>query len=431
MATSGSTEQQSYEQLLASLESLVPENAEAMLVSLAGALFPSGAGTIKQLSWGGDAGRAAVSPGNAAQGDESANAEGRLRAADLRYRTLVEQIPAVTFIAVLGEGENEVYVNPQIETLLGFTQKEWLENPFLWYSQLYPDDRPRLYEEFARGCQTGGPFKAECRLITQDGRIVWVRGEARLIKDERGRPLFLQGVAFDVTESKRAQALLVREAITTTEQRYRDLVERVGAIFWEADLLKPGFTFVSRGAERILGFPVERWTETPDFWLTRVHVDDRRAVEDALHKVRTGQTAAEETEFRALAADGRIVWLHQRAYVFRPLAGDPRMIGMIADITDRKRAEEILRQHADHLAAEANIGQTLHRIGTQLASELTLERIVQLATDEATALTQAGFGAFFYNVANEQGEPYTLYALSGVPREGSANFPMPRNTPVF
>jgi len=431
MATSGSTEQQSYEQLLASLESLVPENAEAMLVSLAGALFPSGAGTIKQLSWEGDGARVQVPSGNTAQDDESAIAERRLRAADLRYRTLVEQIPAVTFIAVLGEGENEVYVNPQIETLLGFTQTEWLENPFLWYSQLYPDDRPLLYEEFARGCQTGGPFKAECRLIARDGRIVWVRGEARLIKDERGRPLFLQGVAFDVTESKRAEALLVREAITSTEQRYRDLVEQVGAIFWEADILKPGFTFVSRGAERILGFPAERWTETPDFWLTRIHVDDRRAVEDALRDVRTGQTAAEETEFRAITADGRIVWLHQRAYVFRPVAGDPRMIGMIADVTDRKRAEEILRQHAEHLAAEANIGQTLHRIGTQLASELTLERVVQLATDEATALTHAGFGAFFYNLTNEHGESSTSYAWSGAPREALENFPLPPDTAVF
>jgi PAS domain S-box-containing protein len=431
MATSGSTEQDSYEQLLANLESLIPENAEAMLTSLAGALFPTGAGTIKQLSWEGDSRRIPAPPGNAAQDDESTSADGRLRAADLRYRTLVEQIPAVTFIAVLGEGENEVYVNPQIETLLGFTQKEWLENPFLWYSQLYPDDRPLLYEEFARGCQTGGPFKAECRLIARDGRIVWVRGEARLIKDEHGRPLFLQGVAFDITESKRAQALLVREAITTTEQRYRDLVEQVGAIFWEADTVTPGFTFVSRGAERILGFPAERWTEDSDFWLARVHADDRGAVEDALRSVRTGQTAAEETEFRAITADGRTVWLHQRAYVFRPLAGDPRMIGMIADVTDRKRAEEILRQHADRLAAEANIGQTLHRIGTQLASELTLERVVQLATDEATALTQAGFGAFFYNLTNEQGESYTLYTLSGVPREAFANFPMPRNTAVF
>src|ERR1043166_851488 len=68
MATSGSTEQQSYEQLLASLESLVPENAEAMLVSLAGALFPSGAGTIEQLSWEG-ADRAPGPPGNAAPED--------------------------------------------------------------------------------------------------------------------------------------------------------------------------------------------------------------------------------------------------------------------------------------------------------------------------------------------------------------------------
>src|SRR5204862_5193056 len=216
--------------------------------------------SLRQVTWERDAG---VTPPLALTAAEPPGQQtsDRLRAAELRYRTLVEQIPAVTFMAVLGEGENEVYVSPHIEALLGFTQKEWLENPFLWFNQLHPEDQPLLYEEFARGCRAGGPFRAECRLLARDGHIVWVRGEARLIKDELGRPLFLQGVAFDITDSKKAEAILLREAISTTEARYRDLVEQVGAIFWEADNARPGFTFVSRGAEQILGFPAERWMQ--------------------------------------------------------------------------------------------------------------------------------------------------------------------------
>jgi PAS domain S-box-containing protein len=419
-----------YSDLLAQLESLAPEGAESILSALASALFPAGGGTIDQVSWESDkraAQPAAATPEDAAE----QRAFDKLRAAELRYRTLLEQIPAVTFMAVLGEGQNEVYVSPHIEALLGFSQKEWLENPFLWYTQMHPDDRAMWHEEFARGCRTGGPFRAECRFIARDRRIVWVRGEARLIKDDLGRPLFLQGVAFDITESKQAQAVVLREAVSTTEQRYRDLVEQTGAIFWEAECDKPGFTFVSQGAEQILGFPVDRWLADPEFWISRVHPEDREHVVKAWTHARDPHSLRGDFEFRAISASNRTLWLHQKVFTHRAPTGEPRRIGVVLDVTDRKEAEEVLRRNAANLQTEADIRRTLHRIGTELASQLTLERVVQVATDEATALTKAALGAFFYNVINEQGEAYTLYVLSGVPREAFAKFPMPRNTAMF
>jgi signal transduction histidine kinase len=104
-------------------------------------------------------------------------------------------------------------------------------------------------------------------------------------------------------------------------------------------------------------------------------------------------------------------------------------------------AEQLERVNRDLVQAQAQLEkaiaeesasvQTLHRIGTSLAAELDLEKIVQTATDEATRLTGAQFGAFFYNLKDEAGESYTLYALSGVPREAFSRFPMPRNTRVF
>lgn len=75
--------------------------------------------------------------------------------------------------------------------------------------------------------------------------------------------------------------------------------------------------------------------------------------------------------------------------------------------------------------------EAMNRIGRVLVAELDRERLVQALTDEATAVTRAQFGAFFYNVINDQGESYTLYTLSGAPREAFAGFPMPRNTHVF
>jgi PAS domain S-box-containing protein len=146
--------------------------------------------------------------------------EAPARQAEARYRALVEAIPAVTFMAALDGGSNEMYVSPQIESLLGFSQKEWLDDPILWFKQLHPDDQALWNEEFARGIATGGPFRAECRVMTRDGRVVWIHGEARLVRDDAGRPLFLQGIAFDITENKRAieQIKEAQEAKIRTER---------------------------------------------------------------------------------------------------------------------------------------------------------------------------------------------------------------------
>jgi PAS domain S-box-containing protein len=125
--------------------------------------------------------------------------------AEARYRALVEQIPAVTFMAALDGSTSALYVSPQIEELLGFSAQEWLDEPFLWYRRLHPEDQARWVEDFARACFTGERFRAEFRFLARDGRIVWVHGEAKLVTDDKGAPLFLHGVAFDITERKRAE----------------------------------------------------------------------------------------------------------------------------------------------------------------------------------------------------------------------------------
>jgi PAS domain S-box-containing protein len=97
----------------------------------------------------------------------------------------------------------------------------------------------------------------------------------------------------------------------------------------------------------------------------------------------------------------------------------------------RRRAEQELVVAKDELREEMRILQILNKTGTALASDLDLDSLVQSITDAATDLTGAAFGAFFYNVDDDNGESYTLYALSGAPREAFSKFAMPRNTGVF
>jgi formate hydrogenlyase transcriptional activator len=132
--------------------------------------------------------------------------------AEVRYRALVEQIPAVTFMASLDGNPSAFYVSPQIEELLGFTAREWLEEPFLWYRQLHPDDQARWSEDCARTCFSGERFRGEFRFLSRDGRLVWVHSEAKIVTDDNGLPLFLHGVAYDITERKQAEQAAIAAA---------------------------------------------------------------------------------------------------------------------------------------------------------------------------------------------------------------------------
>lgn len=147
---------------------------------------------------------------------------------EAKFRTLVENIPAVTFIAPLDESVPELYVSPQIEKLLGFSAREWLEDPVLWHRQLHPEDRERWNRQFAPTCASGKPFEEIYRFIAKDGRVVWVHGSASIVRDADGTPSFLQGVAFDITSIKEAEEAL-REAKEELHESNAELERRVEA----------------------------------------------------------------------------------------------------------------------------------------------------------------------------------------------------------
>jgi len=133
---------------------------------------------------------------------ERKRAEQKIRAAEQRYRTLVEQIPAVTYIDPVDDPETSLYTSPQIEQMLGYTPQEW-QNEKLWPKRLHPDDRERVLAADKRFEEGGGePFREEYRLMAKDDSVVWVREEAVLVRDEAGEPLYWQGVFYDLTERK-------------------------------------------------------------------------------------------------------------------------------------------------------------------------------------------------------------------------------------
>jgi two-component system cell cycle sensor histidine kinase/response regulator CckA len=136
---------------------------------------------------------------------EHDRAKAELRAAEARYRTLVEHLPAITYVAELGAGGPWHYVSPQIESMLGFSPAEWLSDPTNWMNHIHPDDREVALAAEKLFQETHELFQAEYRMCARDGRSLWFRDEGVLLQQADGQGLLMQGVMYDITERKRLE----------------------------------------------------------------------------------------------------------------------------------------------------------------------------------------------------------------------------------
>ena len=122
----------------------------------------------------------------------------------------MEKIPAVTFVAGLDDTVPELYVSPQIEAPLGFSQEEWIENPLLWYRQLHPDDRHRWAVEFANTCGTGAPFRSDYRLVGATAAWYGFTASARSFRTTRVGRDFCRGLPSTSRQAKTPKKFLRR-----------------------------------------------------------------------------------------------------------------------------------------------------------------------------------------------------------------------------
>ena len=217
----------------------------------------------------------------------------------------------------------------------------------------------------------------------------------------------------DVTEERTAT-----ERLAESEADLNDFFENaVMPLHW----VGPDGTILraNRAELDLLGYSAEEYIgrHIAEFHADGPAIDDilRRLLDgEELHdhpaRLRRKDGAIRDVLITSNARHGDGIFLHSRCFT--------------RDITEQKRAEAALLEEKRTL-------EVLSRTGTAVAAELDLDRVVQLVTDVGTELTDAAFGAFFYNVTDERGESYTLYALSGAPREAFSRFPMPRNTAIF
>ena len=312
-------------------------------------------------------------------------AEQERTAADRRYRVLVEQVPAIVYEMDPDDERRTLFVGPQVEELLGYSRQEWLDQPDIWMELLHPEDRETELAAHDEHNATGEPWNREYRLTASDGKEVWVRDRAKLVRNPATGEATWLGIMLDITESKELEERLqlvndelelrvlertaeladtnelmeleigerrrAEQELLEAQDRYRTLVEHLPAAVYELESDLPyehnpgaptphdGLTYISPRITTIVGFTPAEWRE-PGFWKTRLHPHDgERILASSEHAGRTGEPFIEE--YRYLAKDGSVVWvLDQATLRSRRTDGRPHVFqGVMLDISERKEAE--------------------------------------------------------------------------------------------
>jgi PAS domain S-box-containing protein len=255
-------------------------------------------------------------------------AEEKLRKSEEKYRNLIEISPDAIYVVdahgvcVLG--------NRAGAELAGISQDELVG---MLVTDTYLSEERHLFQERLKTLRGETALRFERKFVRKNGEIVPVEVSVSAIRGG-----YFQAILRDISERKRAE-----EALREAHQNYVTLVNSLDGIVWEADAQNFTFTFVSPQAERMLGYPLARWTTEPTFWKDHIHPEDRDwATNFCIDATRAKR--AHDFEYRMVAADGRIVWLHDVVTVVVENDLPVQLRGVMLDITERKRAEEELKE---------------------------------------------------------------------------------------
>jgi two-component sensor histidine kinase/PAS domain-containing protein len=291
----------------------------------------------------------------------------------------------------------------------------------------------RVYTAFSKSAETGWTAAVGAPAHLVEGPLrraqwTWIGGGiAAVALAALLAWLLTRSIVARQTAERRALQL---EGERQSEARLTDIAARFPGVMYRRVLSPDGqvsYPYLSNGITDLVGEPgAERLGEPNSLdelpW-EYILPEDRAAVRDAI-RASAENLAAYDVETRISRPDGAMAWVRSMASTRRDRDGLVVWDGVLLDITPLKEAENALK-------AQAEVLKTINSVSIQIASELDRDRLVQFVLDAGRGVVNAAFGAFFYNVADESGESYMLYALSGAKQEDFAGFPMPRNTGIF
>ena len=278
---------------------------------------------------------------------------------EAKYRALLEQIPAVVFMVYLDRGLSEAYVSPEIEASLGYSREEWLDDPVRWYARIHPEDKHRWSAEAAEMFVLGRPLRSAYRVLARDGRVVWFRCDARMMRRADGRPWFVHGVAFDISDLKRVEKQLQQERNLASA-----ILETVNALVFVLDREGRIVRF-NRACEQATGLSFDDVQGIP-IWELFPSAEEVERFQLVVHALQAGHVPEKHFEGYWTARDGvshLIAW----STTVLPASGDTPVYIVISgmDITERKHLERTILEISAR--EQRRIGQDLHDgLGQQL-----------------------------------------------------------------
>ncbi|HUQ40584.1 MAG TPA: EAL domain-containing protein [Acidimicrobiales bacterium] len=260
-------------------------------------------------------------------------------AAGHRYAGLVEGLDAIIWESDPGT-QGFTFVSKEAERLLGYPVEDWLTMPDFWSKHLHPEDAERVIQHADARVAAGHDYEHEYRMIAADGRSVWLHDAAKVERDE-GRPVRLRGIMVDVTEHKQAES-----ALRESEQRFRSAFNGAGTGMALVGV-DGRFLRVNHELVRLTGYTEEELLASSFLGIT--HPDDQAAGRMLIRRMLAGAQRSFLYEKRYLHKSGGLIWVLVSASLVsddedRPLY----FIAQVQDITERKRAEELLEHQALH-----------------------------------------------------------------------------------
>ncbi len=260
-----------------------------------------------------------------------------LRSAEQKYRTLVEQLPAVTY-AWPFDPAGQAYISPQVENILGFSREQSLAARETWLERIHPDDRERVRSEFQQGIAEQRGLQSEYRAVTREGQVIWVHDQAVVVPDEEGKPLYLHGLLQDITDRKQ-----VEEALRKAERHLRSVFD---ATFQFMGLLAPDGRVVEMNRTALqFGGLVSAQVMGKPFWempgWTMSEGLRRQAQQDLAQVVQTGASVRRQVEIGGRDRSATI------DLSLRPIKDENGQVVRVVfeghDITELKQTEQALR----------------------------------------------------------------------------------------
>jgi diguanylate cyclase (GGDEF)-like protein/PAS domain S-box-containing protein len=261
-----------------------------------------------------------------------------------QLRSVIHNLPGIAYRCETSAPWRMTFVSDAVAGLTGHEAADFLSGTVTWDSLIVPEDRQAVNDEVAHAVAERGQFQLRYRIGCPSGEVRWVQERGAAVYSDEGEPLFLEGFVGDINDQATAE-----QKLRETEERFRLAALATQDVIWDWDLVK---NKISRGIAMAEGRGYESQDLGTDceWWLTRVHPDDRERVSEQNVQVLSGATDRFIAEYRFQQEDGSYADILDRGYLIRDENGQPlRMVGAMLDNTERNASSRALGERESQL----------------------------------------------------------------------------------